>query len=438
MGDDEIANGIYSCAIGEDNSVTGNDGFAFGWANNITKDECVTIGGNNSITANNGIAIGNSNVTNGLYSIVLGAGVNDGSNPLTDNIDNSLFVGFNSNIPTLFVGTSSGEGTIGRVGVGTTSPSAVLHISSNSGYSEPQVQITQQNDADWTRLRFDAAGEDYFDLSYGGSSTYSPGVFNIFSSAISHNCFSVQSGGNVGVNTIIPAQLFSVNDGNILITNDNTTSGQLQFMDPSGHGSITSFEAGNQGSTYNVIRYILPTSPPTATNYILEATTFTSPYHLQWGPCCDTGGIIGNNGGDSILPATVKAQQQIITQQSAELSDLTTRVSQLESQIQQLTGGQSNSSQQAIQSQITASVQIVPNPFSNSTTVSYYLTTPVAGAQLLISNASSGIAVALFNISNKITGSIVIDGGNLAPGTYRCSIVSGNQIFASQNMILVK
>ncbi len=63
---------------------------------------------------------------------------------------------------------------------------------------------------------------------------------------------------------------------------------------------------------------------------------------------------------------------------------------------------------------------------------------PVAGAQLIICNASNGITDMLYNIAGNTSGNILIDGGNLATGTYRCSIVAGSQIFASQNLVLIK
>lgn len=47
---------------------------------------------------------------------------------LVNNIANSLMVGFESNIATFFVGPSNGTGTIGRVGVGSTTPQADFQV----------------------------------------------------------------------------------------------------------------------------------------------------------------------------------------------------------------------------------------------------------------------------------------------------------------------
>ena len=59
-------------------------------------------------------------------TIVIGSGASV-SDTLINDITNSLMVGFNSDIPTLFVGPSSGVGTTGNVGIGTTDPAAKGH-----------------------------------------------------------------------------------------------------------------------------------------------------------------------------------------------------------------------------------------------------------------------------------------------------------------------
>jgi hypothetical protein len=60
------------------------------------------------------------------YAIVLGSGATNGY--LQNGISNSLMIGFNSNVPTLFVGPSAGINTIGRVGIGTTDPRADFQV----------------------------------------------------------------------------------------------------------------------------------------------------------------------------------------------------------------------------------------------------------------------------------------------------------------------
>ena len=71
--------------------------------------------------------MGNYSTAGGQDYIAIGQGVDD-LHPMANNTASSLMVGFNSTIPTFFVGTSSGTGTIGKVGIGTAAPSYPLHV----------------------------------------------------------------------------------------------------------------------------------------------------------------------------------------------------------------------------------------------------------------------------------------------------------------------
>ncbi|MFK8038986.1 MAG: hypothetical protein AB8B74_11895, partial [Crocinitomicaceae bacterium] len=63
------------------------------------------------------------------HSIIFGAGILAGTglgNDIVNNIENSFMVGFNSNIPSFYVGTSDGLNTTGRVGIGTVNTPTVI------------------------------------------------------------------------------------------------------------------------------------------------------------------------------------------------------------------------------------------------------------------------------------------------------------------------
>jgi polyhydroxyalkanoate synthesis regulator phasin len=142
---------------------------------------------------------------------------------------------------------------------------------------------------------------------------------------------------------------------------------------------------------------------------------------------------------DSVQVTTAQ-QQQTISQQTNTINDLTNRITQLETEFQQLKNAQASNggAQPNGQAQISTTLQIVPNPFTNSTSINYSLSSAMANAQIIISNAGNGTPVASFSIANKTSGSIVLDGSNLAPGTYRCNIVANGQVYGSQNIVLIK
>ncbi|MBU0488554.1 MAG: hypothetical protein KKD31_11460, partial [Bacteroidetes bacterium] len=94
--------------------------------------------GKNTLAANpNGIALGNNVAVNGngVNSIAIGSGfISSGGyiSRLINSTPNSLIVGFNSERPTLFVGPAEGYGMVGKVGIGTITPEANLHIKGNA------------------------------------------------------------------------------------------------------------------------------------------------------------------------------------------------------------------------------------------------------------------------------------------------------------------
>lgn len=111
------ASGYYSTAIGQDSSASNSAAIAMGGGSPVASGFMST-------------AIGSYVTASGNMSAVFGSGVST-SSPLVNATGNSLAVGFNSTVPTLFVGPSSGVGTFGNVGIGTASPTQRLDVSGN-------------------------------------------------------------------------------------------------------------------------------------------------------------------------------------------------------------------------------------------------------------------------------------------------------------------
>lgn len=138
-----------SMAMGQNNTVTGVHSTAFGWANYVSGDNSFAIGANDTVvggysgTIGRDLAIGP--VGSAGASHVIGRGAS-GTNRLTNGTANSLMVGYLSDIPTLYVGPSSGVGTTGKVGIGTTTPQGALDVSSTTGaLIVPRMTATQRN-----------------------------------------------------------------------------------------------------------------------------------------------------------------------------------------------------------------------------------------------------------------------------------------------------
>jgi len=114
LGKNTEASGIASFAIGTFSFAEGNSSIAMGFRNLANTTKAIAIGSYVQATASNAIIIGTG------YGI---------DNELINAHDHSIMMGNHSNMPTLFVSSSDGAGTTGRVAIGNmTDPQAKLHI----------------------------------------------------------------------------------------------------------------------------------------------------------------------------------------------------------------------------------------------------------------------------------------------------------------------
>jgi len=105
-------------------------GMGIGTENNTPKAEnSVSVGHRINIDANakNSIAIGTGVLPNGPY--------------LQQYISNSIMLGTNSNLPTLFISPASGINTSGKVGIGTITPAEKLHVSNGNAVFDEKIGI---------------------------------------------------------------------------------------------------------------------------------------------------------------------------------------------------------------------------------------------------------------------------------------------------------
>jgi hypothetical protein len=159
LGYDNEASGQYSTAIGRGTTASGSNAhalgyqalasgdvsFAWGWDAEASGFGSFAIGNASEASGHNSMAIGFSSDAKGGYSYAIGKSVTaDTSNcfaigigsvvvDLTNDIENSMMIGFDSNLPTLFVGPSSGYNTTGNVGIATSTPTRTLSVNGDAG-----------------------------------------------------------------------------------------------------------------------------------------------------------------------------------------------------------------------------------------------------------------------------------------------------------------
>lgn len=114
-----VASGNYSATIGASCESTGTFSFSVGYYAKANASSALALGRYVKSQATNAMVIGS------------GTGNTD-TKTLINKTPNSLMVGFNSSVPTLFVSNSSGFNSTGKIGVGNViNPESKLHIKSD-------------------------------------------------------------------------------------------------------------------------------------------------------------------------------------------------------------------------------------------------------------------------------------------------------------------
>ena len=151
------ASGNYSFAIGESTTASGLRSFASGWGNVSSGDASfvtgalstasgpfsVSLGALNTSSGNTSIAIGARLTASATNAVAIGSGAS--SSNLTNNIANSIMMGGNSNLPTIYIAPAAGAGSVGKVGIGTTAPSAKLQVNATETSEDPLRVLVANN-----------------------------------------------------------------------------------------------------------------------------------------------------------------------------------------------------------------------------------------------------------------------------------------------------
>lgn len=175
------ANGNYSATVGMSNIANGANSLAVGQANK-------TLGAAS-------VALGKFAWARATNAVVIGGGMGDTeAKALVNNYSGSLMIGFNSNRPTLFVSSSSGLSTTGKIGIGNvTNPLAKLHLLSDSNEDAGLILETSNKTGKSAFLQF-YDDKHKIEVSKNGMRIASP------DDAMMLDANNIRMNGKVGVN----------------------------------------------------------------------------------------------------------------------------------------------------------------------------------------------------------------------------------------------
>lgn len=191
LGNKSVADGHYSMSLGE-SCFSGSQSYS--------------IGQNAKAKGQQSFAIGRfvETATSSLNSFIIGTGSSQFI--MQNNISNSLMIGFNSSVPTFFIGPSSGTGEgIGMVGIGTTAPQANMHI--KSLINDNAVLFIETGS--WNSSK--NAVLNMGNIMHGITSNMNSGL------TFRTQKYYIFDQGNVGIGTTTPVALLHVDKGNTLL-----------------------------------------------------------------------------------------------------------------------------------------------------------------------------------------------------------------------------
>ena len=112
-----ISSGRSSLVINEGNTVSGDQSFGGGTSTTVSGNIALGWGDNVTVTQLRGLGLGTDINNTHALAHVIGAGANSTTGRLASTNVTSLTIAYNSDVATLFVGSASGVGTFGNVGI---------------------------------------------------------------------------------------------------------------------------------------------------------------------------------------------------------------------------------------------------------------------------------------------------------------------------------
>jgi hypothetical protein len=454
LGGQNISSGHGAVALGEDNEASGQASFAAG-------DNCVATG-------QTSIAIGYIVEATADYSTVIGTSYGLGANVLRNNIPGSLMVGYNTTKPALFISGGANDLTplipnpnTTKIGIGmasitstpTTHPANMLAVAGSttigSGYATTVVPASNS-------LMVQGA------VLIGGTSLlYDP---SLTPASLNVHGIAIQSSGNTSWSTTSDIRLKKdvkpFNDGLEQLRQINPVrfhyNGKLNLDSTKEKIGVIAQEIQKiapytiEEGTYiskKVIRaseYVAIEVPDTAhpgktktiLEYVPEIIEDEKTEVLVYNPTAVTYIIINAIKELDSIVTLYKSLDTELQRVSVENQEIRLRLSALEEEIAQIKAskGEGYDTFEDVLLE-----QNNPNPFSENTTIIYFVPERIKGiVELVVTNATGNSILQRYPVISNIPHQQEISARDLDTGVYIYGIAINGQIVKSKKMMILK
>ena len=147
-------------------------------------------------------------------------------------------------------------------------------------------------------------------------------------------------------------------------------------------------------------------------------------------------GVYGLRYSDFVVPL-VKAVQELSKQNDSLKSTYGSQITDLQNQVNQLKTMivSSASGQRSTVISSASLTQNVPNPFTNSTNISYVLPQQYASAKIIITD-KKGVVLKETSLNARGKGNLSVDATTLVAGAYQYSLYVNNRLIDTKQMVL--
>ncbi len=442
LGTMAMASGQDAAAIGYNALASGNSSYAIGAFSHAINFNALSLGHDNTSSGQGSVTLGAFATATADHSMLIGAST--ATTPMTNSNPFSLWMGFESDTPTLYVGPGQGSGTFGNVGIGTSSPTAPLHVFAHSSDAATFIP--------------DGALGTNPSVHIGDPFGY-PGMFMVRNG----NRGDIRYSGDAvefaaGTGTSGRGAMLRLTNGNALeLSNGNYTDMDL------GGGGLTGASINNLGelirtpSDIRLKESVVELSDNLAKIKLLRPVSYNFIDKNKYG-IGRTIGFIAQEV-EQILPEVVKQsaddfhlrslnyveiipvltgaiqeQAKIIEDQNTLIADLLKRVEALE------TASAKNQSNQKLSANSDGAYlkQNVPNPSAQSTVIKFYLPSNVASANINFYDMNGKEIKSITINTRGEEASVTINAGELTAGMYMYSLIADGKEIDTKKMIITQ